>query len=133
MTKPSKDTAILFGSLRPESVDDQESLRISAREATLRWPMLRSLLPISATPPAPLTLQEKECWAPGTANETVVHKRALSLPNAGPNLEQSLAKMALQAAAMTAKPNGKDQVADGTALAMRHDRTAKSPKKVRSQ
>ncbi len=97
MTESTNDIAGLFSSLRPESVDDREASKVAVREAMLRWPLLRSLQPATTPTIAALTAQEKERRRATDSTQFAAPRRALSLPSAGNQLEQNLAKMVARA------------------------------------
>ena len=99
MTKPEKDIAELFSSLRPAATDDRARANGSAQEAMARWPMLRSLNPASATTIPAVTAEEKASRLATNNVRFVTSKRALSLPTSTNKLAQSLAKMSARSRA----------------------------------
>ena len=99
MTKSVKETAELFGSLRPESFDDRSAAHAATQEAILRWPLLRSLLPATTSTLPALTAEEKQSRISIANAAFVAPKRGLSVPRSGNKLESSLAKMAARSRA----------------------------------
>ena len=103
MSKPRNDEFRLFGSLGPDEAKVQDAANVTAHDAELRWPLLKSAPPMKWDFTPELSQQDKARRVGQNHAGIGGRKPALTLPELDGEMAASLAKMAGRPKALSPK------------------------------
>lgn len=89
---PQTPSSLLRG-FGADSTSLEKKLKIAAKEAEQRWPIIREIPPTKGADPAPLTPEEKALWNAQVPERAATRKPTLTLPSLGDKFSVNLEKL----------------------------------------
>lgn len=94
MTSNPKNPSTLLRGFGADGTSLEKKLKIAAKEAEQRWPIIREIAPTKGDQPAPLTDNEKGLWSAQVPVRATTRKPSLTLPSLGDKLAANLERLA---------------------------------------